>query len=175
MTSTTWRNESDNIVLEEHIRLTFPEDEDGYLGREHFWAMGDQSGYIDRHIAGTAHTEVCFPIKHRVRRDPPSARFGSSIFAPVDPSVVGLDVKTRHEVGLAYPPVAVTNFGGSRRLRAHLDRPWNTQPVADRIIRAGSLIKYMTSPELDGKILHSDSALEALSTFVVQLIEAFRI
>jgi hypothetical protein len=162
------RNAYGEAQLQKHIKHTFPASLRGWLGKEHFWALGDMTE-IRRATAGRLFMELCFPIKNKVQ-------LGERAEI-IDPTELGLKVSPRQVVGLSYPPVQVATMSTSSRAFAHFERRgpksiWrDTQPLADNVIEIESVIAFATDSEAQEKAYFSKNALDALATFSAKLIE----
>jgi hypothetical protein len=169
ITSQSRRNPEGEASLVEHMERTFPHSLNDYMGKEHFWLLADRNE-IRRAIAGKLFMELCFPVTGT-----PKKYFHASDVTVLDPATLGLNVSTRHETGLPYPPVLITSSQFSLRSSAHLGRTrggWiNGQPIADTVIQAMSVVEFATGEDYQNKALFTPAAIGALAVFAEDLLE----
>jgi hypothetical protein len=159
------RNTADEELLQLHLQETFPTSLEGWLGKEHFWDLGDRTE-IPRHTAGKLFMELCFPIKNKARR--------VEDVQTIDPTDLGLVISTRCEQSRPYPPVLVATMSTSMRAFAHFERRgigiWqNTQPLADTIIQAESVVHFANDVAAHSAAVFTPAALGAVTVFGAEL------
>ncbi len=128
------RRPDHEMVLQKHIDATRPRSRDGNLAKEHLWALGEEVG-IARKVTGRLFVQLCFPIS-------PGARYHSDRVRAIPPNELGLDVKTRLDVGMTYPPVPISTGTTSLNVSAHAPGQDVNHAVTDMVIGVDSLIEF---------------------------------
>lgn len=120
-------------LMKQHLGETFPKTKDDYLGKEHFWAIGEDLG-IQRRGLSSLFMQLCYP-----------ARLGNSsarnVGDVVMPESLGLIVKRRREVGMPPSPVDVSGGDPPNRVRKHFTE-WSAANgvIADSVIQVKGVV-----------------------------------
>jgi hypothetical protein len=88
-------------LLQAYVRETYPKTRADYVGKEHFWVIGEELG-VARNLSGRLFGELCFPMRGTVR-----SIWDSERLPAIDPSTLGLNVRDRRETSLASIPKGV--------------------------------------------------------------------
>jgi hypothetical protein len=153
--------------LTSHIRATYPDTVESYLGKEHFWALGEEVG-LKKFSSGELFTELCFPIKGNVRLHKYERP------APVDPDEIGLDIKTRRDIGMAMPPVRLSTCYPPLALILRGVNPMSKSQanylVTSTVVQVQGLIELGNAPE-DAVSDFTPKTLENFSKLMPRLLE----
>lgn len=123
-------------ILQDHLRKTYPpKSQDDYLGKEHFWKLGDEIG-VPRRSMAKLFTELCFPAsvsEHDISR---TLRYGRAHTH----ASCGLVVRARQQVGLEDPGIAIGENISNGRQMLHRSQLGNELTVRTAVIQIAGIL-----------------------------------
>jgi len=153
--------------LAAHLQATHPISRGSFLGKEHFWALGEEVGIQRRH-SGVLFNELCFPVEGN-----PHVAYSDNL-TPLDPATLGLVIRNRHQIGMPDPPFSLGTNYPPKALMARGLRPMAageaSRLVTATVVQMQGIIDLAQRPETPHSYISAKS-LESLSMLTPRLVE----
>lgn len=127
-------------ALEDHYRETYPPTSpEAYLGKEHFWRLGEAIG-LDKKVSGGIFNALAYPLREK------TASWQADEI--IEPDELGLIVVSREVAEMPKMPRSdILGDSSANRDLHRKSRHGNKLPFKDTVIQVGSILELVKRPD----------------------------